>query len=140
MLNTGLGVKPARHHRRDPVGGHPLHHFVAGGDAGDEIASGSAFAFRGDERARDDRGAGMREHPEGVPLAAGKHHFRVGEAGAALGHLRPRHQHGRAVLHARFFVNHELGCLLPRRHLRAEQRGGEVLKRQALGAIDDGGR
>ena len=46
MPNTGLGVKAARHHRRDEVGGHALHHFVAGRDAGDEVLARGAGGFR----------------------------------------------------------------------------------------------
>ena len=73
-------VEAARHHRRNPVGRHPLHHLVAGRDAGDEVFARGALGLRGDERGRDDRRAGMREHAEGVPLAARQHHLRVGEA------------------------------------------------------------
>ena len=31
------GVEAARHHRGDELGGHPLHHLVAGGDGGEEL-------------------------------------------------------------------------------------------------------
>jgi hypothetical protein len=131
------GVEAARHHRRNPVGGHPLHDLVAGREAGDEIPSGSAFGLRRDERRRDDRGAWVREHAERIPLSAGQHHFGVGKGGTASGHPGPLHHDGGAAPDAGLFVGHEFHRLLAGRQLRSEERGGDVLERQSLGAIDD---
>ena len=133
------GVEPARHDRRNPVGGHPLHHLVAGRDAGDEVPARRAFHFRGNQRGRDDRRPGMREHPEGVPLAARQHHFRVREGGASPGHPASVHQDGGAASHALFFAGDERHRLLARGQLRSDERRREVLERQSLDAIDNRG-
>ena len=102
------GVKPARHHRRDEVRGQPFHDLVAGDQAGDEIPAGGPGRFRRDERARNDAGARVREHPERVPLAAGEGHLRPGERGAAPGHAGAVHHDGGAVAHAGLVLDHEL--------------------------------
>jgi hypothetical protein len=108
MPNTGLAWKAARHHRRNEVGRHPLHDLVARREGGDEIPAGGARRFRRDEGARDDARAGVGEHAEGVPLAAGKRHLRVGERGAALRHPRAVHHDGGARVHAGLFFDDEL--------------------------------
>ena len=132
------GVKAAGHDRRDPVRRHALHHFVARGHAGDERASWHLRILTRDQRGGDDRGARMREHAEGVPLAAGVHHLRVRERGAALGDLRARHHDGAAVPDAGFLFRDERHRLFRGRHLRPEQCGRQVLQREPLGAINDG--
>ena len=55
------------------------------------------LALRGNQRGRDDRRAGMREHAEGVPLSARQHHFRVGKPAPPLVTLRAGHQDRGAV-------------------------------------------
>ena len=87
-------------------------------------------------RARDDGGAGVGEHAEGVPLPARQHHLGVGKGGTALGHLGPGHHDGGAASHAGLFIGDELHRLLACRQLRTEERGREVLERESLGAID----
>ena len=74
--------------------------------------AGGARRLRRDEGARDDARAGVGEHAEGVPLAAGHRHLRVGEGGAALRHLGAVHHDGGAVAHAGFFLGDELHRLL----------------------------
>ncbi len=88
--NTGPAWKAARHDGRDELGGHALHDFVAGGDGGQELLAGSAGDLRRDEGGRQDRDAGMGQHAEGVPLAAGEDRLRVDEGGPGLGELRRR--------------------------------------------------
>ncbi len=104
----GAGVEATRHHRGDEVGRHALRDFVACHEAGDEVLAGRADRLGGDERARDDAGARMRQHAERVPLAAREHHLRVGERRAALRHPRPVHQDGGALLDAGLFLGDEL--------------------------------
>ena len=132
----GAGVEAARHHRRDEVGGHPLHHLVAGHEAGHEVAPGGALGLGRRERAGDDARAGMQEHAERVPLAAGQDQLGVGEDRAGSGGRRAIHQEGGAARHTRLFPGDELDGLPARGQLRAEERRREGLKRQPLGAVD----
>ena len=108
-------VEAARHHRRNEVGRHALHDLVAGREAGEEVPAGDARGLRRDEGARDDAGAGVGEHAEGVQLAASHRHLRVGKGGTALRHRGAVHHDGGAVAHTRFFFGDELHGLLAAR-------------------------
>ena len=133
-------MEAARHHRRNEVRGQPLHDLVARRDAGDEVPSRGPRRFGRDEAAGDDAGARMRQHAEGVPLAAGHRHLRVGERGATLRHPGAAHHDGGAVAHAGFFFRDELHGLPAARCLGAEEDRGEAMERHPLGAIDHRGR
>ena len=101
----------------------------------DAPSASAATSARGN-----DGGARVREHAEGVPLPARQHHLRVGERRAAPGDLGPRHQDGGAARHAGLLAGHEPHGLLTGGHLGPEERGREVLERQALGAVHHGRR
>ena len=133
-------VKAPRHHRRNEVGRHPLHDLVTGGKTGEEVPAGGAGGFRSHKGTREDAGARMSEHAEGIQLAARHGHLRVAEGRSTLGHPGAVHHDGGAVAHTRFFRGDELHALLASRRLRAEEHGGETVKRDALGAIDHRGR
>ena len=102
------GVEAARHHRGNEVGGHPLHDFVARREAGEEVASRGAGRLRGDEGAGDDARPRVRQHAEGIPLAARHRHLGVRERGATPRHPGAVHHDGGAVLHAGFLVADQL--------------------------------
>ena len=134
------GVKAARHDGRNEFGRHPLHDLVGCGDGGQEFAAGSAGHFRRDESRRQDRDAGMGQHAESVPLAAGEDHLGVDEGGPGLGQLRAVAQHRRGPAAARLFLLHQTQSLAARRHVARDQRRTQRLQGDALGAVDDLGR
>lgn len=133
----GPGVKAARHHGRDPIGSHPLHHFVTRGNRRDDVTSRGALAFRGDERARDNCRARMRQHPKRVPLSASQHQFGICECGTAFRRPGAGHHDGGAIRDACFFIGDEGNCALPCRELRSEKCRRNVLQREALRTVDD---
>jgi hypothetical protein len=134
------GMKAARHDGRDKFRGHALHDFVASGDSGQELAAGAAGRFRRGECRRQYRDAGMGQHAEGVPLAAGEDRLGVDEGGAGLGEPCALAQHGgRAAAGRLLFLHHRQG-VAARLHAAAEQGRGQRLQGDALGAIDHLGR
>jgi hypothetical protein len=131
------GMKTPRHDGRNEVRCHALHDFVACSDAREVVLARSRRGFRRGEPGGNDRRAGMREHAERVPLPARESHFRIGERGAALGHLRAVHHDGDPVTNAAFFVDDHLHGLLAGFRLRADQHGSEGVKRHPFRAVDD---
>ena len=132
------GVKAARHHARDELRGHALHDLVTGGDTGQERLSGGTGRLGGGERGRHDRGAGMGQHAERVPLAAGKDRLGIDEGSAGLGQLRAMAQHGRRAA-AALLLLHDRKRLPARRHVMRHERRGQRLQCHALGAVDEAG-
>ncbi len=130
------GVKAARHHARDEFRRHALHDFVAGGDAGQERLARSAARLGGGERRRQDRGAGMGQHAERVPLAAGEDRLGIDKGGPGLGQFRAMAQHGRRPAAARLFLPHQSKRLPARRHVVRHERRRQRLQRHTLGPID----
>ena len=116
------GVKAARHHGRDELGGHPLHDLITGGDAGQKVTAGTAARLGRRERSRQDCDAGMGQHAEGVPLAAGEDCLGIDKGGAGLGQLCAVTQHRRGPSPARLFLLDQRERLATRRHPAAEKR------------------
>ena len=121
------GVEAARHHRRDEFGSHALHDLVGGGDGGEKHFARAARDFRRDEGRRQDRDAGVGEHAERVPLAAGEDHLRIDEGGAALGEFAAVAEHGCDAAAAGLFLLHQREGLPARRHVVRDQRRGQRL-------------
>ena len=124
----GTCVKSTGHDGGNKIGRHALHHFISRGNSGDEItprrAAGCRIkpnAFRRNERCWNNAGAGMREHAEGVPLAACERHLGVGECRSAFRDLRAVHHNGRAVADARFFLGDQRNRFFAGWQLRAHQ-------------------
>ena len=131
------GMKAARHDRRDEFGRHPLHHLIAGSDRDEKIAAGGARNFGRGQCRRQDRGAGVGQHAEGVPFAAGENRLRVDKGGTRLGQLGAVAQHRRGPAAARFFLQHQRQGLFARGHVVGDQCRGQCLQRDAFGAVDD---
>ena len=130
------GVETARHDRRDELGGHPLHDLVAGGDRGQQRPARSAGRLGRGQRRRQDRRAGVGQHAEGVPLAAGKDRLGIDKGGPGLAELGAAAQHRRRTAAAGFLFLHQRQCLPARRHPVRHQRRGERLQGYPLGAVD----
>jgi hypothetical protein len=130
------GMKAARHDGRDELGRHPLHDLVAGGDGREEGLAVDALPFGRRQRGRQCRGAGMGQHAERVPFAAGEDHLGVDESGPGLGQLRAADEHARRPAPARLFLLHQRQRLPARRHVVRDEGRGERLERDALGAVD----
>ena len=94
------------------------------------------MSLRRHQRRRDDRGARMGQHAERVPLAAGEDHLGVDEGGAGLGEPGAVAQHRGDPRAALFLVLHQGERLPAGRHVVRDQRGGQRLERDALGAVD----
>ena len=130
-------VKPARHHGRDELGGHPLHDLVTGGDPGEEGFPRRTGRLGRGERRRQYRGAGMGQHAKGVPLAAGEDDLGVDEGGAGLGQLGAAAQHGPGPAAARLLLLHQRQGLAARRHRMRDERRPQRLQGDALGPVND---
>ena len=120
-------VETARHQCRDELGRHPFHNFIAGGDRDKKFAARGAGNFRCDQGRRQDRGAGMGQHAERVPLAAGKDRLGVDKGRTRLGQLGAIAQHGRGPAAARLLLAHHRQRLLARGHVVRHEGGGERL-------------
>ena len=79
----------------------------------------------------------MGQHAERVPLAAGEDHLRIDKGGPGLGEFAAVAQHGRGPAAAGLFLLHQRQRLPARRHVVRDQRRGQRLQRDALGAVHD---
>ena len=117
----GTGMKSPCHDGRDEIRRQAFHDLVAGHDAGQELAAGAACCLGSHECRGQDGATRVNDHPEGVPLAPGKHHLRIDEGGSGPGEAPPvDERRGRAAAPSLFLLD-EADGLLRFREIMAEQ-------------------
>jgi hypothetical protein len=107
---------------RDEIRPQAFHNLVAGHYTGQEVAAGAACCLGSHEFCGQDGATRVNHHPEGVPLAPGKHHLRINEGGTGSGKAPPVDEcRGRAAATELFLFDEANGLL----------RFGEIMAEQA---------
>ena len=136
----GTDMKSACHDGRHEIRSEPFHDLIASHDASQEIPARAARGFGGHERRGQDRAAGVRDHTERVPFAAGEHHLRVDEGSPGTRERASVDKHSGIAGAALLLVLHQANGLFRLGKPIAEQTGRQGLQRHAASAVLNLGR